>query len=257
MTAAFLNVTEIEGQSISNEQLSRMLHRYHWASSICANKDVLEVACGAGQGLEIIRRSANSLVAGDYSPEVLAVAQKVANSSVVLSVFGAEKIPFSSSSFDCIILFEALYYIPRHEMFFSEALRLLRPGGSLLISTANKDLYDFNPSPFATRYLGAADLSTELLKAGYSPKLWGYLDVNHVSFRQRFLRPIKALAARFGLMPRTMHGKEWLKKIFFGQMVKMPPTLADLPFAFAPPVSISSQVPDRRHKVIYCEAKKI
>ena len=257
MTAAFLDVTEIEGQSISSEQLSRMLHRYHWASSICANKDVLEVACGAGQGLEIIRRSANSLVAGDYSPEVLAVAQKVANSSVALSVFGAERMPFPSSSFDCIVLFEALYYVPRCEDFFSEAHRLLRPGGSLLISTANKDLYDFNPSPFATRYLGAADLSTALMKAGYSPKLWGYLDVDHVSFRQRFLRPMKALAARFGLMPKTMHGKEWLKKIFFGQMIKMPRTLADVPFTFVPPVSILNKIPDRRHKVIYCEAKKI
>ena len=55
MTAEFINVTEIDGQLISQEQLMRTCHRYHWAAQYCEGKDVLEVACGAGQGLDVRR----------------------------------------------------------------------------------------------------------------------------------------------------------------------------------------------------------
>ncbi|MFM6854025.1 MAG: hypothetical protein ACKOUM_08090, partial [Sphingopyxis sp.] len=75
MTADFVNVTEIEGQRISQEQLHRTCHRYHWAASVAGGRDALEVACGAGQGLGILRAAAKSIVAGDVSPQVLASAQ--------------------------------------------------------------------------------------------------------------------------------------------------------------------------------------
>lgn len=256
MTAAFLNVTEIEGQGISHEQLERMCHRYSWAALDCAGKDVLEVACGAGQGLEMLGKTARSLVAGDYSPEVLAVARKTVGESVPLSVFGAEAMPFADASLDRVLLFEALYYINPPEAFFAEAHRVLRPLGSILIVTANKDLYDFHPSPFATRYLGTTELLDALTRAGFAVEMWGYLDTTEVSLRQRILRPAKAIASKLGLMPKTMKGKKWLKKLFFGSMVEMPASLADLPFAYNPPEPIKTDVPDRRYKVIYCRATK-
>lgn len=257
MTAGFLNVTEIEGQRISKEQLERMCHRYHWAANSCAGLDVLEVACGAGQGLEILRRKVGSLRAGDYSPEVLEVAQRNFGESVPLSVFGAENMPFPDASLDCVLLFEALYYVDPPESFFLEAARVLRPGGCLLITTANKDLYDFHPSPFAQRYLGVTELSRELGSVGFTSEMWGYLDTSKVSIRQRVLRPVKALASKLGLIPKTMHGKEWLKKLFFGEMATMPASLADVPFTYAPPVSVPPNTEDRAHKVIYCRATKI
>lgn len=257
MTAGFLNVTEIEGQRISQEQLDRMCHRYHWAAETCAGGDVLEVACGAGQGLEILRRTVRSLIAGDYSPEVLEVARKNFGSSVPLSVFCAQDMPFPDGSLDCVLLFEALYYVDPPESFFAEAARVLRPGGILLITTANKDLYDFHPSPFAHRYLGAKELSHELGLAGFTTEMWGYLDTSQVSMRQRVLRPVKALASKLGFMPKTMHGKEWLKKLFFGEMAVMPASLAGVPFAYSPPIPIPTNTEDSAHKVIYCRARKI
>ncbi len=256
MTAAFLNVTEIKGQGISQEQLERMCHRYYWATLDCAGQDVLEAACGAGQGLAMLGKTARSLVAGDYSPEVLAIARNTAGESVPLSVFGAEAMPFADASLDRVLLFEALYYINPPEAFFAEAHRVLRPHGSILIATANKDLYDFHPSPFATRYLGTTELSHALAEAGFTVEMWGHLDTTRVSLRQRILRPAKAIASKLGLMPKTMKGKEWLKKLFFGSMVGMPASLADLPFTYHPPEPIQIDVPDRRYKVIYCRATK-
>lgn len=257
VTAGFLYVTEIEGQQISQEQLERMCHRYYWAAEVCEGRDVLEVACGAGQGLEILRRKARSLKAGDYSPEVLEVAKKNFGTSVPLSVFGAEDIPFADASLDCVLLFEALYYINPAEAFFAEAARVLRTGGSLLIATANKDLYDFHPSPFANRYLGVRELSHDLALAGFTTEMWGYLDTRQVSMRQQILRPVKALASKMGLIPKTMRGKEYLKKLFFGEMALMPASLADVPFTYSPPIPITANTEDRAHKVIYCRATKI
>jgi len=251
-TAEFLHVTELEGQRISREQLERICHRYHWAASQCHGLDVLEIACGAGQGLAMLQRVAGSLAAGDYSPEVLEHARNSAG-DVPLYTFAAEAIPFEDSSFDRILLFEALYYVDA-QAFFAEASRLLRNGGTLLIATANKDLYDFTPSPFTTRYLGAPELSRELKQAGFEAELFGHLDTAKVSFRQRLLRPAKALASRLGLIPRTLHGRERLKKLFFGSMIEMPATLADIPFNYEPPSAIGGDAPDRRHKVLYCRA---
>lgn len=252
-SARFLEVTESEGQKVSPEQLARSCHRYHWAARQSEGRDVLEVACGAGQGLNILAGRAASVVGGDVSPEVLAVAKRNFP-GIPLSEFGAEQLPFDDASFDVVVLFEAIYYVDL-TAFFAEAKRVLRPGGRLLITTANKDLYDFTPSPFTRRYLGAGELHSELAEAGFLPEVAGYLDTGTVSVRQMVLRPIKAIASRLGLIPKTMHGKEFLKKVFFGSLVEMPGDLQDVEFRFDPPTPIEP-TPDRRHKVIYCCATK-
>lgn len=250
----YASVTEIDGQNISVEQLHRMAHRYHWAARIAAGKDVIEVGCGAGQGLGLLNASAARLVAGDVSPEVLDVAMRHFGGHVPLSVFGADALPFPDSEFDVVILFEAMYYLPDIQGFLAEARRVLRPGGRLLIVTANRDLYDFTPSPYSHRYLGVRELASELGLAGWNCSFSGYIDVNTVSARQRLLRPVKSLASRLGVIPKTMRGKELLKRLFFGEMTDMPSDVAKVDFVYAPPVPIPSGIADVRHKVIYCEA---
>lgn len=252
MTSEFVGVTEIEGQKISREQLDRICHRYHWAALDSQQRSVLEVGCGAGQGLRLLARQASELKAGDYSPEVLATALENFP-DLDLSVFAAESLPFADQSFDRVLLFEAIYYVDAEE-FFREAWRVLKPGGVLLMATANKDLFDFVPSPFARRYLGAAELADALGAQGYAVELFGYLDANS-STRQRILRPVKALASRLGLIPKTMHGKEFFKKLFFGEMCEMPAEISAIPFEFHPPAPISASA-NFRYKVIYSRAGK-
>lgn len=256
MTTGFVDVTEIEGQRISAEQLFRISHRYHWAARFCSGKDVLEVACGAGLGLAVLRKGAKSVTAGDISPEVLANARCTFGETIPLSVFGAEELPFADASFDAVLMFEALYYVSQPGQFFREAHRVLRRGGVLLIVSANKDLYDFSPSPFSHAYLGVNELVAELRPNGFEPEFAALIDTRKVGFRQRFFRPIKSIATKLGLMPRTMHGKAWLKKIFFGEMVVMPADISQCEFNYFPPNPIPADRPDLTHKVIYCSAKR-
>ncbi len=142
-------VTELSGDEVSQEQVERMCHRYYWAGRYCRGKDVLEVACGSGQGLGYLGGIAKSLKAGDYSEDILERARSHYGARVELRQFDAQDMPYPDDSLDVVILFEAIYYILSVEAFINECKRVLRSSGKVLIATANKDLYDFNPSPYS------------------------------------------------------------------------------------------------------------
>ncbi len=46
----FTPITETPGNGLTAEQLARILQRYHVGARLAQDKDVLEVACGAGSG---------------------------------------------------------------------------------------------------------------------------------------------------------------------------------------------------------------
>lgn len=250
----FTAVTELAGAEISTEQLERMTHRYHWAAALCRGKDVVEVACGSGQGLGLLSKVAKTLEAGDYSAEVLAVPKAHYGARIRLQEYDARTLPYADSSKDVVILFEALYYVPSAERFVAECRRVLRPGGQVLIATANKDLSDFNPSPFSYRYYGAAELGELFRAAGFTIELYGYMPVATVSARQKVLRPIKKLAVSLGIMPKTMRGKKLLKRLVFGRLVLMPAELPAATGEVEQPTKLADGVADRTHKVLYCRA---
>ena len=144
MTNDYISVTEISWEQVSKEQIERLCHRYYWAGTWCAGKYVVEVACGTGQGLGYIKGLSKSLEAGDISKPILDIAKQHYKDKISLSKFSAQEMPFSDSSKNVILLFEAIYYLPDANQFLNECKRVLRPGGKMLIATANKDLYDFN-----------------------------------------------------------------------------------------------------------------
>jgi SAM-dependent methyltransferase len=252
----FTGVTEMAGDPASKEQLQRLYTRYYWAEQRTRGGDVLEVGCGAGQGLGYLARSARSIVGADVSEPLLAAARSHYGSRVDLRCFHAEAIPFPDASFDSVLMFEAIYYLGDVTRFLREARRVLRPGGVLLLVTANKDLFDFTPSPHSVAYYGVRELSAMLTAAGFEAKFFGDTPIEAVSSWQRVLRPVKRFATVTGIMPKSKRMKALVKRIVFGPiqpfpaevLPEMPPgqALASLPFG----------VPDVRHKVIFVEARR-
>lgn len=253
-TADFLAVTELAGDEVSGEQVERICRRYYWAGQYCSGKEVLEVACGTGQGLGYLASLAKSVVAGDYSQPILDIAARHYGNRIELRRFDAQQIPFPDRSLDVVILFEALYYLSDANRFFSEARRVLRPGGKLLIATANKDLYDFTPSPHSFQYYGVPELAGALARHGFRTEFFGDTPVGAVSGRQRLLRPLKALASRFGLIPESMAAKKLLKRLVFGQLTRMPAEIDGKTAAQVAPAPIAAGRADTSHKVIFCAA---
>jgi ubiquinone/menaquinone biosynthesis C-methylase UbiE len=251
----FEAVTELAGEPISAEQLDRMYNRYSWAARLTQGKDVVEVACGSGPGLGLIARHARSLVAGDYSKVILERARRHYGQRIALTEFDATAMPFADRSKDAVLIFEAIYYLPDPARFAAECRRILRPGGGVLIATANKDLSDFNPSPHSHQYFGARELGALFRGQGFSTEVFGYLAVDAVSWRQRVLRPVRKLAVALGLMPKTMAGKQLLKRLVFGKPVLMPAELTAEMGTYVEPTRLADDQPDTRHKVLYCVAR--
>lgn len=253
----FVEVTELAGDEVSAEQVQRVCTRYAWALDYCRGRDVLEVACGTGPGLGLLQAQARSLVAGDISDQILARARSHYGQRVDLRRMDAMDLPFADASLDAVILFEALYYVPDAQKFVSECARVLRPGGVVLVSNANKDLFDFNPSPHSHVYHGVVELGELFGAAGFGTEFWGDVPVAAVSWRQKLLRPIKRSVVSLGLMPRSMAGKKLLKRLVFGRMQAFPPEIdaAMLPASLSLP-RLPAGRPDRDHKVLLCAATR-
>jgi SAM-dependent methyltransferase len=251
----FSDVTEMAGDPIAAEQLDRLYHRYAWAARQSAGRKVVEVACGNGPGLGMIHRVASSLEAGDYSETMLQRVRAHYGTRIPVRRLDAQAMPYADASKDVVILFEAIYYLPDVGRFIAECRRVLQPGGSVLLVTCNKDLYDFNPSPHSHEYLGIPELEQRFHAAGFTTECFGYSPVSAASIWQKLLRPVKKAAVSLDLIPKTMVGKRLLKALVFGPPVTMPAELDDSHGRYTEPTPLPRGVPDRVHKVIYCHAR--
>ncbi len=250
----YLDVTETEGQPASHEQLERTCHRYIWAGKLCTGKRVVESACGSGIGLGILAKSAENLAAGDISDALLDHVRVLEMPGVDVAQYDAARMPYADNSKDVIVLFEALYYLADQPGFFAECKRVLAPGGSVLLANANCELFDFNPSPYSKHYPGIEELAGLCANAGFEPLFWGYFDTATTSWRQKILRPIKWLAVNFNLVPQSMVAKAIFKRLYFGNLTALPALVSADDIDYVPPTKIPADQPDRRHKVIYCQA---
>lgn len=256
MSNDFSDVTEIAGTAVSQEQIDRLVSRYFWAAAHCSGKDVVEAACGTGSGLGVLASTSRTLEAGDYSLSILDVARRHYGDRIPLRQFDAQQLPFEDRSKEVILLFEAIYYLPDPKCFFAECARVLCPGGKVLITTANKDLWDFHPSPYSHRYFNIPELKADLDRHGFDCEAFGFQSIARSPLRQRMLRPLKRLASTSGLMPKTMRGKRWLKRLVFGSQVPMPAEINSSTGTYVPPTRIATDQVDRIHKVLYCAATR-
>jgi ubiquinone/menaquinone biosynthesis C-methylase UbiE len=255
----FTAVTELAGEPITSAQLRRMVQRYVWASQYCKDRDILDIACGSGAGIGLFVRAAGNkrVCGGDIDSAILMRPVLHYKDRAEFCQLDAMALPFRNESFDVVILFEAIYYLSDARTFFKECRRILRPGGFLLLSTANKDLYDFNPSPMSTQYPNAPAMNALLMDVGFSTSFFGGSPVTATRFREQIIRALKFIAARLRIIPGSMKGKRLLKQIVFGQLYPMPVELTGDEVQYEPPVPISAAAVDTRNQFIYCAARRL
>lgn len=227
--------------------------RYVYAAGFCKGKNVLEVACGAGHGLGYLAKRARQVVGGDVTLNLLKQAQQASSRLVPLLRLDAQVLPFRALSFDVILLYEAIYYLTKPGQFLDECRRVLRPDGLLILCTVNPEWSDFNPSPFSAQYYSATELSKLLVKHGFRVQLQGGFPVVKSSFLELSISVLKRIAVTLHLIPKTMKGKELLKRIFFGKLVLIPSQIEDGMTHYLPPTPLSSSS-TRDYKIIYALA---
>jgi len=253
----YATITELPGNKITSEQLARLYQRYRFAQQFCTEKEVMEVACGAGMGLGYLAKVAKKVIGGDIDKEILKYALKhyEGRDKIEIRKFDAQNLPFEDKSFDVVIFYEAIYYLAKPEKFVSEACRVLKDNGVLLICTVNKDWADFNPSPHSTKYFSAPELYSLVNQKFSQVQLFGAFPASNKGIKNKFLSSVKRTAVNFNLIPKTMKGKEIFKRVFFGKLLTLPSEIGDGEVEYSPPVAISSNQPNYQYKVLFFEAR--
>lgn len=249
--ADFGSVTETPDVGITREALSMAYTRYAFAGLLCQDKRVLEAACGVGQGLGLLARRAAWLVGGDFSGALIERARAHYRGRTPLVRFDAQALPFANRSFDVVILYEAIYYLRQAELFIAEARRVLDEHGSLIICSANPERPDFNPSPMSVRYFSARELLAALQEQGFQAAAYGAFPIDAASLRARLISALRRAAVALNLMPKTMKGKEALKRVFFGPLRPAPAEIADGMASYSEPVLITGADQGRGYKVLF------
>jgi len=255
MAIDYTNVTEITGGGITGEQLARMCTRYYFAAKFCDGKDVLEVACGAGQGLGYLAKKAKSVVGGDCTENLINCAQGHYLGRIDTQLLDAQRLPFKDDSFDVVILYEAIYYLAEQERFLDECKRILRPKGVVLICMPNKEWSGFNRSPFSTRYFSASQMHSFLMQNGFDAELFGDCPIPAESVKDKLISLIRKKAVDLHLIPKSMKGKESLKRIFFGKLVKQPAEIEDGMSGYIEPAPIGNDSINPSYKVVFAVAR--
>lgn len=108
---------------------------YPFFKDLTAHKtdiQVLDVGAGHGAFTKKLHEEGYSIEACDLFPEIFYY-QEVECKKADLT----EPLPYEDEKFDIIIAIEVMEHILDHEVFFKECSRILKPGGSLVISTPN------------------------------------------------------------------------------------------------------------------------
>lgn len=256
-TKDFSPVTEQAGHPATREQLERMKHRYSFAAQYARGKSVLEVACGPAIGLGAIAASAKRAVGLDLSFTLVEQARRHYGARLEIVHGDAQALPFEDGEFDTVILYEAIYYIPDADKFFKEANRVLAPAGMLIVCSVNPEWPEFSPSAHSAHYFSAQELEAAFHDHGFSADVYAAFPVGARSAIRAVISAIRRTAARFGLIPKTLGAREFLKRVFYGRMEPLPQELRPEDLDEAQAVTVEKGARLDGFKIIYVTGKKL
>lgn len=97
--------------------------------------NVLDVGCGTGPVIELLAKKypEKHFVGLDITPAMIEVARSKGLSNAEFVVGDAENLPFGDEDFDAVLCSNSFHHYPNPGAFLSEAHRVLRPGGKLIL----------------------------------------------------------------------------------------------------------------------------
>ncbi|WZB62599.1 class I SAM-dependent methyltransferase [Achromobacter xylosoxidans] len=153
--------------------------RYSFAQPYCANRRVLDIACGEGYGSRLLANwGASEVVGVDISSDALAAAQRNFGGDGVSFVQSEGETlldKFQQASFDLIVSFETIEHLGDPVQFLGNLKTLLKPGGLIIISCPNDWWYfptDEHKNPFHLRKYRFEDFRTETEEVLGGAKAW-------------------------------------------------------------------------------------
>lgn len=149
--------------------------RYRYAARAAAGLRTLDVACGAGFGLVILRQAGACPIGVDRDSLALREARVHAPGLPLLRA-DADRLPLPDHSVDLVTSFETIEHVADAAALVRELRRVLGPGGHLVLSTPNRDFGPPGgrpPNPFHVREFTADELRDVLRGAFDEVTLYG------------------------------------------------------------------------------------
>lgn len=252
--SSFESVTEMPGTGATSEALSMLATRYLYAGKLAEGKEVIEIAHGPGMGLGHLHKVAKSVSCGDYDPDMVALVNKQYAGRVTSQRLDAMDLPYDAGSFDVVLILEALYFVPEPHKAISEALRVLRPGGKLMIAQPNPEFSSFNPAPSTFKYFTASEFWA--LNTGARCEILAGFPEARKGLKSKIFSAIRSFAVKFNLIPKTMGGKELIKKLMHGKLEPFPAEVDPAAIPTETYVPLAEARPLTRYKVLYATFTK-
>jgi SAM-dependent methyltransferase len=111
--------------------------RYVFALPLVDGKTVLDIACGTGYGVGLLRTRAAFVAGVDIDPQAVGEARSECADNAAVLLANGTGLPFEDAAFDIVTSFETLEHMHERTAFVAELRRVLRPGGRLVLSTPN------------------------------------------------------------------------------------------------------------------------
>ena len=129
--------TEIASAEIPSDNPihQRLLSAYQFAKPYIKGH-LLELGCGEGRGVELLAPLAKSYLGVDKIERVIEqLKDRFPDYSFLSDIF--PPFSFEDNQFDSIVSFQVIEHIRKDEEFIKEICRVLKPGGTALITTPN------------------------------------------------------------------------------------------------------------------------
>lgn len=118
------------------------LCRYLWAAQAARGRLVLDAGCGTGYGSRLLAEAGAEEVTGvDIAESVLEAVAPSMPANVHLQAADLRTLPLESDRFQLIVCFEVIEHFEDPFPVLDELVRVLAPGGLLLISSPNRGFY--------------------------------------------------------------------------------------------------------------------
>lgn len=120
----------------------------------------LDAGCGTGTRTMALAAQGHRMVGVDFSPSAVEACRKRAESAPMPTQFPPRfevgdllRLPFQDSSFDGVVCWGVLMHIPSVSEALGELVRVLKPGGVLVLGELNMDAWQLKAAGIARRLL--------------------------------------------------------------------------------------------------------
>jgi len=133
--------TEITSEDIpSDNPIHQRLFKAYVVAQDYVKGDVLEVGCGEGRGIEVLTLKARSFTAVDKIKPVIERLQKKYPAARLINMNIPPLSSLADNTYDLVVSFQVIEHIQHDALFLQEIHRVLKPGGTALLTTPNRRL---------------------------------------------------------------------------------------------------------------------